>query len=96
MGYEMDAKRQEHEMKYARKDLELEEKMLTPKIIQSRLLDEVKSALTNNYVTTSVVNIGDAKDSLDPAGQFVQMHLNSIKEVKALTQEIASESKKNK
>jgi hypothetical protein len=70
--------------------------MLTPKIIQSRLLDNVSNALTNNYTTASVVNIGDAKDSLDPAGQFVQMHLNSIKEVKALTAEIAAESKKDK
>lgn len=83
-------------MKYKRKELELEEAMLTPKIIQSRLLDSIKDALTNSQVTANVVNIGDAKDSLDPAGQFVQMHLNSIKEVKALTEEIASESKKDK
>lgn len=96
MGYEMDAKKQEHEMKYQRKELELEEEMLTEKIIQSRLLNSIQDALTNNYTNASVVNIGDAKDALDPAGQFVQMHLNSIKEVRALTQEMASESKKDK
>ena len=83
-------------MKFQRKELELEEEMLTEKIIQSRLLDSIKDALTNNYTTANVVNIGDAKEALDPAGQFVQMHLNSIKEVRALTQDIASESKKDK
>jgi hypothetical protein len=70
--------------------------MLTPQIVQSNLLDSIKNALTSNHTTASVVNIGDAKESLDPAGQFVQMHLNSVKEVKALTQELANESKKDK
>lgn len=51
--------------------------MLTDNILKKRAIENVKTALTQGHKYINMSNIGDIKDTLDPAGQMIEQYLNT-------------------
>lgn len=55
--------------------------MVTDKILKKRTIQNIQDALTWGHKCINMSNIGNVKDTLDPAGQMIEQYINTQQEV---------------
>lgn len=55
--------------------------MVTDKILKKRTIENIQEALTQGHKYINMSNIGNIKDTLDPAGQMIEQYMNTQQEV---------------
>lgn len=55
--------------------------MVTDKIMKKRTIDNFREALTIGHKYINMSNIGNVRDTLDPAGQMIEQYMNTEQEV---------------
>jgi len=97
MQFALADQNKDFDLKYRKKEFELEQEMLTPKMLQNNMLEKICDNLTQRAYATDLVNIGGSENALDAVGQAIQMQVNTFNKIGEVTANLAAgEDKKTR